>query len=267
MLVLASWRRAPGALLANLVSIKALFAAVALVLALAYSLVGSYGAGIFVVGAAVTLLTSPFAARAWRAQVARVRLEPELAAIRRRHSHDPQQAAAASLALLRDHGASPTAGCLALLLPAPLYLGLYQVLRGLTRRRPGSRLFQPLYLPHSTALFHALASSTTMGFWGVDLASTGTAALQASALSGALFVALLAITAAGGVLQQVLVRRALPRPSDQRAAGVQRVASLTPAIFALTGLGLPLAVTLYYAAVSLTRLAQQLMLIRLHPVS
>jgi YidC/Oxa1 family membrane protein insertase len=182
-----------------------------------------------------------------------------------RYRNDPQRRATEIAALFKEHGISPWSGCLPALLPAPIYLALYHVLAGLTRRQPGGVTFRPRFIPHSSRLFHALAASTTMQAWGVDLARTGVAALQLSPASAGLFVAAAAVTVLAGVCQQRLVRAALPRPEAPTAALIDRLSPVVPALFAIWGLLLPLAVTLYYASSSIVRLAQQWFLIKAHP--
>jgi membrane protein insertase Oxa1/YidC/SpoIIIJ len=83
--------------------------------------------------------------------------------------------------------------------------------------------------------------------------------------SAGLFLGLLAITVIAGVCQQHLVRQALPKSSRFGPFQADSLLALLPALFALWGLILPLAVTVYYASASLARLLQQWLLIRLHP--
>lgn len=150
-----------------------LFVAVAALLAACYGGVASYGVSIVMLSAVVTALMTPLAAWGWRSQLARARLEPDLHELRLRWANDRQRLASEASALFKRHGVSPWAAYLSSLLPAPLYLGAVAVIRRLIRRPAGSPTFRPRYLPSSSHLFHALASGSTMRFWGVDLAQTG----------------------------------------------------------------------------------------------
>ncbi len=259
--------RLPGAPIAAMLHLGALdvvFAAIAVLLVACYALTGSYGGSIVALSVAVNTLTTPLTAWGWRAQQARARLEPELDRLRHRHANDRQRLASETAALFKEHGVSPLAGCLPAVLAAPVYFAMYKVIRGLTQRSPGSGLFHPRFLPHSSRLFYALASSTTMHFWGVDLARTGTAALQFSPLSAGVFVGLVAITVGAGIWQQHLARPPLP-PTSNSTPAAQRAAQFLPALFAIGGLALPLAVTLYYTTASVVRLTQQAILLKAHP--
>lgn len=249
----------------HLTLLNALFVGIGIVFSAMYALLGSYGLSIIVLGAGITALSTPLVALSWRTQVARARLAPQLDELNRRHRHDRQRLSAECAALFKRHGISPWSGCLPALLPAPVYLALYQVLRGLTHRQPGGWHLQPRYIPHGSRLLHSLASSTTIRFLGVDLARNGAAALQLSAYSGVLFVVLVAFIVIAGVWQQHLVRSALPRPSAPAGAVLDRASLLLPALFAIWALVLPLAVTLYYASASVVRLAQHWYLVKVHP--
>lgn len=248
-----------------LILLHPVFLVVAGLLAAAYAWTGSYVLAIVVLGAGATALSTPLATSTWRSQVARARLAPQLDDLRRRFSKDPQRLAAETGALFKNNGVSPLAGCIPALISAPILLGVYQVVRGLTYRPPGAGRFRPRYLLHSSRLYQTLAASSAMRAWGVNLASTGAAALQISVSSAGLFLVLIAITVAASMWQQRLVRRALPSSGAVGRPKLGRWLAFLPAAFALWALFLPLAVTLYYASSSVTRLIQQWLLIRLHP--
>ncbi len=259
--------RLSGALAAFVSSIAVfdiVYAGMASVLVASYAVVASYGLSIVVLAVAVTAATAPLAWWGWRSQLTRARLEPELVELRRRYAADRQRLASETAALFKAHRLSPYSSCLSSLLPAPIYLSAYELIRGLTQRAGGSALLQPRYLPHASRLFHSLAAATTMKLWRVDLARTGVVALQVSPLTAGVFLGLVAIIVTAGVWQQHLVTSAMPQPADRGSAAGPRAARVLPALFAIWGLALPLGVTLYYASMSVARLAQQLVLIRGH---
>jgi YidC/Oxa1 family membrane protein insertase len=245
--------------------LNVLFVGVAVVFAAVYSWVGSYATTIIVLGAGFTVLATPLVAATWRSQVARSRLTPKLDELNTEFSGDRQRLVSETQALFHEHGVSAWAGCLPALVVAPVSLALYQVIRGLTYRPAGSMFFSPRDLSHSSRLFHALGSSTRVQAWGVNLANNGITALHLSAASTGLFLGLVAVTLVAGIWQQHLIRTALPPPRTSNPAAAQRLAALLPALVAVWGFVLPLAVTLYYASSSVVRLLQQWILIKLHP--
>lgn len=243
-----------------------LFVAIASVLAALYASVGSFALMIILLGAAVTLLSTPLTAAMWRSQVALARVAPKLAELRRQHADDRQRLAAETSELFKQHGISPWAGCLPGLLSGPIYFSIYRVVRGLTNKPAGSLYFQPRYLAHSSRLFQTLASSTAMNCWGVNLANTGFAAIQLSAASAGLFLAVVAVAAAAGIWQQHLIKAALSQPDAPTPSRANKLTQLLPAVFAQSALFLPLAVSLYYATAGVVRLGQQWALVRFHPL-
>ncbi len=253
-----------AAIISHIAMFDILYAGMAALLIASYAVFASYGLSIVVLAVAVTAATAPLALWGWRSQLTRARLEPELVELRRLHINDRQRLASETAALFKAHRLSPYSSCLSSLLPAPIYLSAYEVIRGLTHRAGGSALFQPRYLPHASRLFHSLTATTTMKLFGVDLARTGVVALQVSPLSAGVFLGLVGIIVAAGVWQQHLVRYAMPQPAGEGLAAVQRAAQFLPALFAISGLALPLGVTLYYGSISVARLAQQGVLIRGH---
>jgi len=256
----------PGAAaLSSLPVFSTVLAAVGWALAATYAVVGSLGGAILISGALLSLLAFPLTVRSWNAQLARARLAPQVDQLRRRFGKEPTRLARETAELYRRHRISPLSGYLPALLPGPVYLAAYEVVRGLSHRRPGSGTFLPQYLPRSSRLLHALASSTMMTFGGIDLARTGSAVLQASLGSALAYLILVGILVGAGVAQQRLVRRSQPAPTNPAATSAQRLGSVIPVFFALAGLALPAGVTLYYAAIAVVRLGQQLVLLSLHP--
>jgi YidC/Oxa1 family membrane protein insertase len=248
------------------VALTPLYVVLAAILAGMYAWSGSYATMLIGLGAGITVLSTPLSASLWRSQVARVRLAPKLDELKRKHATDRSRLASETAALFQQHGVSPWAGCLPALVPAPIYLGLYRVIKGLTNRPVGTAFFRPRYLSHSSRLFRTLASSTTMHAWGVNLASTGVAAIQVSAASAGLFLGVVVVTVAAGIWQQQLVKKALAQPTQSTPTTANTLTALVPVLFAVWGLVLPLAVTLYYASASLVRLAQQWAFVRFHPI-
>lgn len=244
--------------LAAFVGASWLYSALAALLAASYRLVGSYGAAIVLFSAIITLATFPLTAWAWRSQRARMALEPELADLRRLHGQDRAKLAADTTALYKAHGISPFSGVIPALLPLPILVAVYRVMRGLGHRPPGSALVRPKYLSPATALYRSLAVSSTIRCWGVDLGRTGLAALLSSPASAALLIGLVAVTVGAGIWQQRLTRHAVPAGPD---ATTGMLALLAPGLAGIWALWLPLAVTLYFATSSVIRLAQQWVLV------
>jgi YidC/Oxa1 family membrane protein insertase len=260
-----------GALLfavSHVVLFDALLAALAGVLTVAYHLIPSYGAALLALTLAVSVITLPLSWKSMKTQAVMAKIQPRLAELRRRYKENPERLTAETRALFKEHRISPLAGCLASVLQLPVFMTMFQVIRGLAHRQAGSATFRPRYLDHGSRLYKPLSAGHTMRSWGVDLAQTGIAALHTTPLSAIIVCLLVTITVVAGVVQQRIAakptRRVLgPRATAPTTAG--RAASIAAALFGLCALWLPVAVGVYYAAATLLRLGQQWAFTRIHP--
>ena len=90
----------------------------------------SYGWVLVIFGVAVRLLLWPLNQKAMRTSMKMTRLQPELAAIQKRHKEDPQRMQSEIMRVYREHGMSPfssLSGCLPMLLPMPILFALFFV--------------------------------------------------------------------------------------------------------------------------------------------
>ncbi|MFM1721872.1 MULTISPECIES: membrane protein insertase YidC [Rhodococcus] len=64
-------------------------------------------------------------------------LQPQIKALQKKHAGDRQQMALEMQKLQREHGFNPLMGCLPVLVQAPVFIGLYHVLRSFNRTGTG----------------------------------------------------------------------------------------------------------------------------------
>lgn len=100
------------------------------VLVLLAATTGSVAAAIVIATIAVRAALLPLSLRAYRAEKIRVRLAPQLAALRKRHDKDPAVLAERTAALMRAEGSGPLAGILPTLAQAPVVWLLYREFSG-----------------------------------------------------------------------------------------------------------------------------------------
>jgi YidC/Oxa1 family membrane protein insertase len=188
---------------------------------------------IILVTLGVTLLTTPLNYLGFRTQVRQAKLRPALEDLRRRHRGDRARLAQESASLLKANGISPLAGCLPMLIQAPVFIAAYQWVKRLT------------------------ASSALV--WGrVDLAQTGIAAMHAGAVP-MLFVVALVVVALVIALMQARVTRPVLGPPAHRSAVL-----LAPGLAAVFALALPIGVAVYTATSSAVRLGQYAVFVRIN---
>lgn len=87
---------------------------------------------VFLVFTLRTILFKPFVKQV-RTQLATAKLQPQIKALQRKYAGDKQKLAAEMAKLQKEHNYSPLLGCLPMLVQAPVFIGLYHVLRSFNR--------------------------------------------------------------------------------------------------------------------------------------
>ncbi|MFT6232082.1 MAG: YidC/Oxa1 family membrane protein insertase [Myxococcota bacterium] len=93
-----------------------------------YGLIGNWGVSII----ALTLLVKgaffPLTQTSFRSSQAMQAIQPKLQEVRERYKDSPEELNKQTLALFRDNGVNPLAGCLPMLVQMPVWIALYNVL-------------------------------------------------------------------------------------------------------------------------------------------
>ena len=111
-----------------------LFDVVAGVLAWFYSLWPSFGMSIVFLTLAALLVITPLTLKGTKSMLQMQQYQPEVKRIQSQHRGDPQARNEAMMAFYKEKGVNPMGSCVPLLAQAPIFIVLYQVVRGLTRR-------------------------------------------------------------------------------------------------------------------------------------
>lgn len=94
-----------------------------------YNWTGSYGFAIILFALVVNLILLPFMAKSKKGMMKTARLQPKLKELERKHSGNQQKYQQELMKLYKENGASPTSGCLWSLIPFPILIALYGVIR------------------------------------------------------------------------------------------------------------------------------------------
>ena len=94
-----------------------------------YNLTGNYGAAILLFALAVNLILTPFMAKSKKGMMRQTRLQPKLQELQRRHEGNQQKLNEEMQKLYREEGVNPMGGCLWSLIPFPILIALYSVIR------------------------------------------------------------------------------------------------------------------------------------------
>ena len=234
-----------------------MFDIIARVLAWYYSIWPSYGMAIVFLTLTVMVLVLPLTLKATRSMLMMQALQPEIKKLQAEHRDDRQKLNEEMLALYRQNKINPLSGCLPLLIQFPVFIVLYQVLRGLTYIPPGGETFEPKYIKPDSALYQALEGTNTMVSWGLDLSKSATQVASDDFVQAIPYLLLILAVAGTTYVQQKQISARNPN-SDTLANPQQKLLlRIMPAFMAFISLSLPAALVVYFFVSNLFRVGQQ----------
>lgn len=262
---------------------QVLFDAIAEVLAFFYQLVPNYTFAIIALTLLVMIVTTPLTLKSTRSMMMMQQLQPEMKKIQSQYKDDREKLNEELLKFYKENNINPLGGCLPLLVQMPVFLVLYQVLRGLTRRVsdlgfavgwsggqaatasgagdvPTSQydttlVFDPAYLKATTELYQSLSTTTTMQALGIDLAESASQALSISAVEAIPYFVLIAVVGVTGYVQQKQIQGR--NPNAEVNPQQQMLMRVMPIFLPVISFGLPAGLVLYFAVSNLYRVGQQ----------
>src|SRR5690348_3275950 len=111
-----------------------LFDVIAQVLAFLYNIIPNYAMAITLLTVLVMAITTPLTLKSTRSMMMMQQLQPEMKKIQARYKDDREKQNEELLKFYRENNINPLGGCVPLLVQFPVFIVLYNVLRGLTRR-------------------------------------------------------------------------------------------------------------------------------------
>lgn len=242
-------------------------------------------------GIAIVLLTlvvmvvmTPLTLSGTKSMIKMQRLQPELRKIQQKYKDDREKMNAEMMAFYQANNLNPVGGCLPLFFQLPVFLVLYRVLQGLTRRQvtlgipvgastgPASgvegtvptvdqldvtRNFNPQYLDDSSELFSDLSGQDEIPFFFdlFDLSQSPLDAVRESVIGGLPYVVLILVVLVTSLYQQ--------RQIQGRSSGAsinpqqQALMKIMPWFLPVISLSLQSALILYFVVSNLYRIGQQ----------
>lgn len=94
-----------------------------------YLLTNNYGIAVMLYAVLVNLILSPFMAKSKKSMMRTTRLAPRLKALEKRYNGNQQQYQQAVAKLYKEEKINPMSGCLWMLVPYPILIALYNVIR------------------------------------------------------------------------------------------------------------------------------------------
>lgn len=248
-----------------------MFDLIATTLAWFYDLWPSYGMAIVFLTIAVMLLVTPLTLKGTRSMLELQAHQPELRRIQTQYRDDRQKMNEELMKFYAEHKINPLGGCLPLLIQLPVFIILYNVIRGLTSRTDlldsvvgegdGSIAgnFDPGYLDESTALYEALHGTDQMVSWGIDLSRSATQAVSEGFGTALPYVLLILAATAASYYQQAQIQRRATGPINPQ---MQMITRIMPLFITFISLTLPAALVIYFLVSGLYRIGQQAIITR-----
>ncbi len=219
-----------------------------------YAWVSDYSIAIALVAVAIMLLITPLTMKSTKGMLEMQRLQPEMRRLQQQHKGDRQRLNEEMMKLYQEHKVNPLASCLPLLAQMPVFIIMFQVLRGLTRIGDNGT-FDPKYIDTDSALFKSLDGAKEMLSFGLDLALTPADAMGADVVKGIPYALLIVVLAGLFWVQQRMVANRASSPT--MSAGQAKVMQYLPVVFAVFQVFLPTGLVVYYLTQAIVRIVQQ----------
>ncbi|MGQ0434182.1 MAG: YidC/Oxa1 family membrane protein insertase [Microthrixaceae bacterium] len=231
-----------------------LFEIIAKTLSVFYDLVPNYAVAIAMLTLVVMIVTTPFTLKGTRSMIQMQRLQPEMKRLQLKYKDDRQKLNEELMVFYKENQLNPLGGCLPLLLQAPIFFLLFQVIQGLTRIG-ADETFNPKHIEHSSRMFQDLDGTREMVAFGVDLAESASNALSQGFVHGLPHVVMVAIVAVSSYYQQKQIQGRNPNaeiPPQQKM-----LMRLMPAMFVFFAFVSPAALVVYFVTSNLYRIGMQ----------
>ena len=237
----------------------------------------SYGMSITLLTLLIMVILTPLTLKQTRSMIKIQHVQPELKKIQNKYKNDKERMNKEVMAFYTANNVNPLSGCLPLFVQAPVFLVLYNVIRGLTRRLsnmgehtgwiagrfnqeisvPPGRLevFYPDYIDHQSALFNDLSQEKEMVSWGVDLARSASDALSDGFVTSVPYFILILLVFASSWYQQKQIRG-----RNQQAAispQQQMIFKVMPFFLPVISFSFDAALVVYFVMSNLYRIIQQ----------
>jgi len=269
--------------------ISTFFDVIAGVLAFFYSLYPSYGFAVGGLTLTVMLVVTPLTLKSTRSMLQMQRLQPEVKAIQNRHKGDRAAMNEEMMEFYKEHGINPLGGCLPLLVQLPIFLVLFRVVQGITRRVTGvgsqlgwtsgrlgsgstrdttsiashERPFDPENLPADSEMYRDLVGEglpfderpTEMWSLGMDLSRSMQNVLGDGLVATLPYLVLIVLVLISSLYQQRQIRgRNKGAPINPQQEMIMKIIPYMLPVFSFT---MPAALVVYFVISNLYRIGQQ----------
>ena len=221
---------------------------------------------------AMRLLLFPLFVKQIKNQRAMTALQPKMKELQAKYKNDKEKLNQEMMALWREHGANPLAGCLPLILQIPVFFALFRVLNSLKPNKacdPG--VTPPCFSSHYGISEKLVDSAAHAKIFGVPISAAFNSSKHTLSVLGAsttstkvLTVVLIVLMGASTFYtqRQLMARNSASGAGTQMAQQQKILLYVLPLTFALFGYRFPLGVLLYWLTTNLWSMGQQSIVIR-----
>ena len=235
-----------------------------------------YGLSIMLLTVLVMVVITPLTIKSTKSMLQMQRLQPEMKRLQTKYKDDREKLNEELMKFYRENQINPLGGCLPILAQMPVFIIMYQLLRGLTNRVGGTgsgvgqiagevqrsvpltpwvyedQFFRPLHLNPGTELYEALSNTNDMNFLGMDLALSASQALKASLVIALPYFFLLLVMLVTGVYQnrQLQARNKSAATNPQQ----QMIMKIMPFFLPIFSFGFPAGLALYWCTQNFCRI-------------
>jgi len=254
-----------------------LFDLLASMLATFYEMIPSFGIAIILLTFVVMILLTPLTLKGTRSMIKMQHMQPEIKKLQNRYKHDRDRMNKELMAFYQANGINPMGGCIPLFAQMPVFLVLYNVLRGLTRRQSdigeatgwiagqlgsgqsltavsdSTSVFFPDYLSSDSQLFSDLSTKTEMIWLNFDLSRSASYFGLSAKIIPYLILMLLVFFTSWYQQRQIRGRNSNQTINPQQ----QLIMKVMPFFLPIISYSLDAALVLYFVISNVYRIGQQ----------
>ena len=258
-----------------------MFDLIANVLSFLYDINNSYVIAIVLLTTIVLVIATPLTLSGTKSMLKMQLMQPELKAIQDKYSKDQREEMNVEMMeFYKENQINPVGGCIPMLFQIPVFLVLYRVILGVTRRATPTGIefgnvvgslnagqtpevvnadelldFNPAYVSRDSQIFEDLSSTNVMESFGFDLARSASQVLGEGIVPALPYLALVLIVGASGFLQHRMIRA---RNTGAQANPTQEmIMKYMPFFLPIFSFTLPAAIVFYFLVSNLYRIGQQ----------
>jgi len=213
------------------------------------SLLGSqsYWFSIVLLTVSVRILLIPLTVKQVKSTRVMQELAPEIKKLQAKHKNDKTKLNEEMMALYKERGFNPMAGCWPLLAQMPFFFALYQV------------IFRPVISGEPNILYGKT-------FFGIPLQQHWLALPGWDKIFSAAGVTILILTTTMALTTYISQRQLMNKQTAQVNPQQQTIMKIMPLMFFVFAVNVPLAVIIYWVTTNFWSVGQQYMLLRTHPM-